>query len=161
MTLAPLALVVAVAKNGVIGKDGGLPWRFPEDLRFFKRITVGHAVIMGRTTYESIGKPLPDRRNIVVSRNPDFAAAGCEVVTNLEAAIRLAREKDPEPRIIGGAALYAAAMPLVTTLYWTEIDESPQGDVFFPSFDRSAFQESDRRPGDDPKLSFVTLSRTS
>lgn len=159
--MAPLALVVAVAKNGVIGKAGGLPWRFPEDLRFFKKVTLGHAVIMGRTTYESIGKPLPDRFNIVVSRTAGYAAPGCEVAPTLDAAIRLAREKDPEPFIIGGAALYEAAMPQVTTVYWTEIDESPEGDVFFPLFDRKSFQETARRPGDDPKLTFVTLSRTS
>ncbi|MBK8172976.1 MAG: dihydrofolate reductase [Sandaracinaceae bacterium] len=159
MKLAPLALVVAVAKNGVIGRDGGLPWRFPEDLKFFKRITVGHAVIMGRNTYESIGKPLPDRRNIVITRTAGYSAPGCEAVSSLEDALRLARANDSEPRIIGGASLYEAAMPLVTTMYYTEIDEEPAGNVFFPKFDRSEFIETQRRAGEDPRLAFVTLTR--
>jgi dihydrofolate reductase len=155
--VSPLALVVAVARNGVIGKSGGLPWRYPEDLRHFKRVTVGHAVIMGRRTWESIGKPLVDRRNIVVTRAA--AIAGVEVASDLAGALALARSADGEPRVIGGAALYQAALPLCTRLYLTEIALAPEGDVFFPAFDRAAWRETERRPGEDPALSFVTLER--
>lgn len=159
MTLAPLAIVVAVAKNGVIGKDGGLPWHHPEDLKHFKNVTTGHAIIMGRNTYASIGRPLPNRRNIVVSRNREFNAAGCDVVATLEEAIRVARRTDAEPRVIGGAQLYEAALPLVTSIYYTEVDEAPDGDVHFPSFDRASFVEESLQPAADPALRFLLLRR--
>jgi dihydrofolate reductase len=146
--------VVAVARNGVIGKDGALPWRYPEDMRHFKRVTLGHAVIMGRRTWESIGKPLVDRRNIVVSR---AALPGVEVVPTLEQALALARTADDEPRVIGGAGLYAAALPLATRLYLTEVEREVEGDTFFPPFDRTAWRETERRPGDG--VSFVILER--
>src|SRR5690242_9113295 len=101
--MEPLALIVALSMPGrVIGRGGVLPWHFPEDLRFFRRMTTGHAVIMGRKTYESVGRPLPNRRCIVVSRSPGLVLEGCEVVSTLEAAIALARTTDPEPFVIGG-----------------------------------------------------------
>lgn len=159
MKREPLALVVAVAKNGVIGKNGALPWHHPEDLKHFKAVTTGHAIIMGRNTYASIGKPLPNRRNIVVSRTPSFLANGCEVAASLDEAIRLARTTDPEPRIIGGAALYAAALPRATSIYFTEVDESPDGDVRFPEFDRSEFVEEPLQDAIDPQLKFKLLRR--
>lgn len=159
MKREPLALVVAVAKNGVIGKNGALPWHHPEDLKHFKTVTTGHAILMGRNTYASIGKPLPNRRNIVVSRTPSFLANGCEVAASLDEAIRLARTTDPEPRIIGGAALYAAALPRATSIYFTEVDESPDGDVRFPEFDRSEFVEEPLQDAIDPQLKFKLLRR--
>ena len=159
MKREPLALVVAVAKNGVNGKNGALPWHHPEDLKHFKAVTTGHAIIMGRNTYASIGKPLPNRRNIVVSRTPSFLANGCEVAASLDEAIRLARTTDPEPRIIGGAALYAAALPRATSIYFTEVDESPDGDVRFPEFDRSEFVEEPLQDAIDPQLKFKLLRR--
>lgn len=154
-----LALVVAVAKNGVIGKDGKLPWRYPEDLKFFKRITTGHAIIMGRKTFDEVGKPLPDRRNIVVSRDPTRTFPGCEVTKTVEEAIALARTTDDEPRIIGGAGIFAHALPLVTRIYLTEILRDYEGDTWFPAWDRGAFREVERRPGENPDVLFLTLDR--
>jgi dihydrofolate reductase len=154
-----LALVVAVAKNGVIGKDGKLPWRYPEDLKHFKRLTVGHAVIMGRKTFDEVGKPLPDRRNIVVTRNTARTFPGCEVVKTVEEAIALARTTDDEPRIIGGAGIFAHAMPMVTRIYLTEILRDYEGDTWFPEWDRSQFREVERRQGENPDVVFLTLDR--
>jgi dihydrofolate reductase len=156
----PLGLIAAVARNGVIGRGNALPWHVPEDLKHFRRVTTGHAILMGRRTHESIGRPLPGRRNIVVSRQPDLRIEGCEVASRPEAAIDLAREGgDPMPMVIGGAALYRDALPLATHLFLTEIDRDVEGDVFFPAFDRSAFDEVERRPGDTPDVAFVTLER--
>ncbi|MEZ4300822.1 MAG: dihydrofolate reductase [Polyangiaceae bacterium] len=156
---APLILVLAIARNGVIGKDGKVPWHIPEDLRHFKAMTVGHAILMGRKTYEENRKPLPNRRNIVITRNPDYHAPGCEVVPSLEAAIHLARTTDPEPRVIGGAEIYALALPLATRIYLTEIDMDAEGDTTF-HLDRTGFQETDRRKAETPGVWFVTLDRT-
>jgi dihydrofolate reductase len=153
-----LALVVAVAHGGVIGRANQLPWRIPEDLAHFRRVTLGHAVIVGRKTFESIGKPLPDRRNIVVSRSPGLSIPGCEVAPDLARAIAMARETDDEPRVIGGAALYAEALPRITRIYLTEIDRDVEGDTFF-RFDRSTFRETERRAGKDPGVVFVVLDR--
>lgn len=154
-----LALVVAVARNGVIGQGGTLPWRIPEDLRHFKRVTVGHAVIMGRKTWDSIGKPLVDRRNIVVTRNASLQIPGVEVVPSLEAALALAHERDEEPRVIGGAELYRLALPISTRIFLTEVDREVDGDAFFPDLDRAKWREIERRPGEDPTVSYVTLER--
>jgi len=156
-THAPLALVVAVSRNGVIGRDGDLPWHFREDLRHFRAVTLDHAVIMGRKTWESIGRPLPKRRNIVVTRQSGLVAPGCEVVGSLEEAIQLARTSDDEPRVIGGASLYALALPLATRLFLTEIDEDVEGDTYFPPLDRNRWLEQSRRVGEDPKLLFLDL----
>src|SRR3954470_2467823 len=117
-SFAPLALVVAIADGGVIGKDGTLPWRIPEDLQHFKAMTMGHAIIMGRKTHASIGRPLAGRRNIVVSRTAD-GFDGCELARSLEAAIALARTTDPEPRIIGGVKLFEEALALATRIFLT------------------------------------------
>ncbi len=154
-----LALVVAVARNGVIGMGGTLPWRIPEDLRHFRRVTVGHAIIMGRKTWDSIGKPLPERRNIVVTRNPELKLAGAEVVPSLEAALSLAHERDEEPRIIGGAELYRLALPQTTRIFLTEVDREVEGDTFFPALNRAEWHEIERRPGEDPTVSYVILTR--
>lgn len=131
--MQPLALVVACARDRVIGAGGGMPWHEPEDLRHFKAVTLGHAVIMGRTTWASIGRPLPGRRNLVLSRSAGFAPARAEVFAGLAEAIAAARAGgDGEPRVIGGAQVYAQALPLATTLHLTEIDLAVAGDAFFP-----------------------------
>ncbi|MBX3264491.1 MAG: dihydrofolate reductase [Labilithrix sp.] len=152
-----LALVVAIADGGVIGKDGGLPWRIPEDLQHFKATTMGHAVIMGRKTHASIGRPLAGRRNIVVSRTAD-AFDGCELARSLEEAVALARTTDEEPRIIGGARLYEEALPLATRVFLTEVHRAVDGDAFF-HLDRSGWRETSRRAAETEGVEFVTLER--
>ena len=156
--LAPLVLVLAIGRNGIIGKDGKVPWHVPEDLKHFKAMTLGHAILMGRKTHEETKRPLPGRRNIVITRNPDYQAPGCEVVSSLEEAISLARTTDPEPRVIGGAEIYRLALPLATRIYLTEIDLEADGDTVF-HLDRTGFVETERRPGETPGVTFVTLDR--
>ncbi|MEM9171153.1 MAG: dihydrofolate reductase [Pseudomonadota bacterium] len=132
-----VSLIVAVSDNGVIGKDNALPWRLPADLKYFKRVTMGKPIVMGRKTWESIGKPLPCRRNIVVTRNVDFAADGAEVVNSLEAALASLNEMT-EVMIIGGAQIYAAAMTHVDRVYLTRVHvDIEAGDAFFPTLDES------------------------
>lgn len=133
-----VALIVAVAQNGVIGRDGGLPWRLSNDLRYFKSVTMGKPVIMGRKTYQSIGRPLPGRPNIVVSRNPDFSANGVDVQASLPGAVRHAATlPGDEAMIIGGAALYDEALSHANRIYLTEVHADVTGDVRFPAFDRA------------------------
>lgn len=158
--LQPLALVVAMGPGRVIGRNGGLPWHYSEDLKHFRRVTTGHAIIMGRKTWDSIGRPLPGRRNIVVTRQQGLIIDGCEVAHSLEEAIALAREHDDEPRVIGGSTLYESALPLATRLYLTEVSVAVDGDTFFPSFDVGEWTELERRQGEEPDLLFVTLERT-
>lgn len=157
-TPAPLAIIVAVARKGVIGKDGGLPWHLSEDLKHFKRTTLGHAIIMGRKTYDSIGRPLPKRRNIVVTRSKGAMFEGCELAHSLDDAIALARSTDPCPFVVGGASLYEEALPLATELHLTSIDQEVEGDTFFPE-DLSAFEEVERRLGETPGVVFRLLRR--
>jgi dihydrofolate reductase len=154
---APLAMVAGMTKARVIGRAGGIPWHEPEDMKHFRRVTKGHAIIMGRTTYDSIGKALPDRRNIVITRNRELHIPGCEVVASLAHAIDLAREHDQEPRVIGGAQIYAAALPLATRLFLTYLEAEHAGDVYFPELDASDWIEEERRTA--PGLMFVTLVR--
>jgi dihydrofolate reductase len=157
-TRAPLGLVVAVARNGGIGKDNALPWRIPEDLKRFKALTLGHPVIMGRATHESIGKPLVERRNLVVSTTrSEFP--GCEVVRSLGEALTLAGSSNTMPMIIGGARLYAEALPLATHLFLTEVDRDVDADTFFPSWDRAQWREVKREQAQTPDVSFVDLVR--
>ena len=147
--MKPLALVVAMTPDRVIGKDGGMPWHIPEDLKHFRRVTMGHAIIMGRKTHESIGRPLPRRRNIVITRNRDAAFEGCEVAHSLGDAIAMARDGgDDEPRIVGGGAIYELALPLATKLYLSEVDLDVEGDTHFPEYEPSRWTETDRRVGD-------------
>jgi dihydrofolate reductase len=127
-----LSLIVAMAKNRVIGYENKMPWHLPAELAYFKRVTMGHPIIMGRKTFESIGRPLPGRRNIVVSRNANFRTAGAEVTPSLNAAIELTRR---DAFIIGGASLYRDAIAHVDRIYLTEIDAMPTGDTFFPALD--------------------------
>ena len=137
-----LELIAAVAANGVIGKGGQLAWHLPDDLRHFKQLTMGHPILMGRRTYESIGKPLPGRLNIVVTHREDFAAPGCTVAHSMDEAYRAAGDA-PEVSIIGGSAIFEEALPGADTVYLTEVDADVEGDVFFPSFDRSRFRETE------------------
>jgi dihydrofolate reductase len=134
------SLVVAMARNRVIGRDNRLPWRLPADLAYFKEVTMGHPVIMGRRTFESIGKALPGRLNIVVSRNPQYRAPGCTVVESLEAAWRAAADA-AEAFVIGGTSLFAEALPLADRIHLTEVDADVPGDTWFPEFDRSQWDE--------------------
>lgn len=157
MTSPPLVLVVAMAKNRVIGRDGTIPWDLPEDRKHFVDVTRGHALIMGRATYDSIGRPLPKRRNIVVSRNRDLVIAGAEVVASLPDAIALARTEDDAPRIIGGGQLYAEALPQATRIYLTELDDAVEGDAYFPELDAAEWTEVDQRRGQG--ATYRTLDR--
>lgn len=154
-----LALVWAMTDERVIGKGNELPWRLPEDLKHFRAVTTGHAILMGRLTHQSIGRALPGRRNIVVTSRPELVAEGCEAAPSLEAALAMAYETDDEPRIIGGARLYADALPVATKLFLTEVHRPIEGDVFFPQLDRAAWREIERRPGETPDVEFVVLER--
>lgn len=128
-----LCLIVAQAENRAIGKDNQMPWHLPEDLQYFKRVTMGKPVIMGRKTFESIGRALPGRTNIVVTRQTDWHANGVQTVASLEAAIDLATAASTdEIMIIGGAQIYRAALPLVERIYLTQVHDSFDGDAFFP-----------------------------
>ncbi|MBC7520878.1 MAG: dihydrofolate reductase [Sandarakinorhabdus sp.] len=164
-----LVLIVARAKNGVIGKEGQLPWHLPEDLRRFKRMTVGKPVIMGRKTFESIGKPLPGRQNIVLTRDAGWRAEGVTVVPNLAEAVAAAG-LDPRARadgimVIGGAQIYAEAMPSATRIELTEVDAEPAGDTVLPPFNPARWRETAREThaadGDRPGFAFVTLIRNT
>jgi dihydrofolate reductase len=144
----PLVLVCAMAKNRVIGHANGIPWDLPEDRKHFRAVTLNHSVIMGRATWDSLGKPLPKRQNIVVSRNPALALSGAEVVPSLSAAIALARLSDSSPRVIGGGQLYAEALPLATTIYLTQLDAAYDGDTLFPELDEREWRCSEEHRGE-------------
>jgi dihydrofolate reductase len=134
------SLVVAMARNRVIGRDNRLPWRLPADLAYFKRVTMGHPVIMGRRTWESIGRPLPGRQNIVVSRNRGYSAPGATVVGSLDEAWRAAGEVE-EACVIGGTSLFAEALPHADRIHLTEVEAEVEGDTYFPPFDRGQWVE--------------------
>jgi len=140
-----VCIIAAVAANGVIGAGGGLPWRLPADLRFFRAQTLGHPVIMGRRTWASLGRPLPGRRNIVVTRTPGFRAEGAAVAASLEEALA-ACAGEALAFVIGGGDLYRAALPVAGRLVLTEIHRDYAGDVRFPDFDRRAWREVSREP---------------
>jgi dihydrofolate reductase len=156
---APLAMVVAIGDNGAIGQDGKVPWHIPEDRKHFRNVTMGHAIIMGRKTWDELGRPLSGRRNLVVSRNAGLVLEGAEVYPSLEAAIAAARTTDSEPHIIGGSDIYAAAMSLATRIHLTEVHRNVEADTFFPPFDRSEWREVERRPAETEGVEFVTLER--
>ncbi|UOO88439.1 dihydrofolate reductase [Vitreoscilla massiliensis] len=139
-----ITLVVATARNGCIGVNNDMPWHIPEDFAFFKAYTSGKPVVMGRKTWESLPKkPLPNRRNIVITRQGDYESLGAEVVHDLQAAIR-ACDQAPEIIIMGGAQIYAEAMPLATDLRITEVDLHVDGDAFFPALESTLWQEVER-----------------
>ena len=144
-----ISLVVAMDRNGVIGRDNALPWRLPDEMAHFKRVTLGKPVVMGRRTFESLGKALPGRKNIVVTRQADFAAPGCEVVHSLEEAWRAADGAE-EACVIGGTMLFAETLPAADVLYLTEVEAEVQGDTWFPPFDRTQWVEREiaRHPAD-------------
>jgi dihydrofolate reductase len=153
-----LSLIVAVAENGVIGRDNALPWHIPEDLRYFKQVTSGKTVIMGRKTYQSIGRPLPNRTNIVVTRDPAFQAEGVIIARNLDDA--LSKAGDGEAMVIGGSSLFQETLPRADHFYLTEIHRAYEGDVLFPAWDKSKWREVARQDVDgDPAISFVTFER--
>ncbi len=159
--MTALALIAAVARNGVIGSSNALPWRLPEDLRHFRALTTGHAVIMGRKTWESIGRALPGRQNIVVTRQRHYAADGATVVSSLDDALRAVTM--PAPAFcIGGGELYALALPRASTLHCTQIDEEFAGDTRFPEIDGALWRETsreDHRAQAGFAYAFVTLER--
>jgi dihydrofolate reductase len=158
-----LCLVAALASNRVIGVDGRLPWHLPEDLKHFRALTMGHPVIMGRRTWESIGRALPGRRNIVVTRQPGFVAAGAQVAASLDESIALCADA-ALAFVIGGAALYAAALPIADALELTEIDAAFEGDTHFPAFERGTWREVRRerhRHADGLRFDFVRYERAA
>jgi dihydrofolate reductase len=141
--MSKLSILVAMARNRTIGVNNTLPWRCPEDLKHFKTLTMGHHMIMGRKTFDSIGKPLPGRTTVVVTRNNDLSIAGCVIAHSLNEAIA-ACGGDEEIFIVGGAELYRQAFSLVDTLYITEIQQDVEGDAHFPAFDKSIWLEESR-----------------
>lgn len=160
-----LSIIVATAEKGVIGKDNQLIWHLPEDLKMFRRLTTGHVIIMGRKTFESIGKPLPNRTSIIISRNTDYLVEGCIVVSSLEEAIEKAKEIETEEAfIIGGAQIYALALDMADTVYLTQVHHNFEGDAFFPVLDTNIWTETERKSFQpDEKhayaFDFVTLEK--
>ncbi|QEM09443.1 dihydrofolate reductase [Mucilaginibacter rubeus] len=157
-----LSIIVAIAKNHAIGKDNKLLWYLPNDLKHFKDVTSGHTVIMGRKTFDSVGKPLPKRRNIVVTRQA-ISIEGCEVVPSIEAAIELCKTEE-EVFVVGGAEIYRQSIPLTNRIYLTIIDQDFEGDTFFPELNPDEWQEKDREDFEPDeknkyKYSFITLER--
>ena len=161
--MSRLALIVAMAQNRTIGVNNTLPWRCPEDLKHFKALTMGHHMIMGRKTFDSIGKPLPGRTTVVVTRDKNLRIEGCLIAHSLQDAFK-ACAGDEEIFVVGGAELYAQALPFVDTLYITEIQQDVEGDAHFPVLDKSAWQETSReaRTQETPQpleYHFVTYQR--
>lgn len=139
----PITLIAAMGKNRAIGLDGRMPWRLPAELQHFKQTTMGKAIVMGRKTWQSIGRPLPGRQNIIISRNPAFAATGADVSTSLTAAVEIA-EAD-EIMVIGGGQLYTLALPLAQRLILTLIDIEPEADTWFPAWDNNQWQQTEEQ----------------
>jgi len=167
----PLILVVAVAENGVIGRDNQLLWRLRTDLKRFRTLTMGKPIIMGRKTYESIGKPLPGRETIVLTRDEGFSVPGVHVVHSWNEAVAKGEELAGAMgagaiAVVGGAEIYRLALPQVQTIYLTEVAVAPEGDAFFPPIDRSRFRETARKthpksPDDEHPFTFIDLERRS
>lgn len=161
---APVVLVLAMSENGVIGDKGAIPWRIAEDLRRFKGLTMGKPLVMGRKTWDSLPrKPLPGRTNIVVTRRRDWRAAGAVTAFSLDAALAAARAEDPDAvMVIGGAEIYAQALPLAARIELTLVRAAIEGDTHLPAFDRMAWREvrrEDHAPPQGPAYAFVTLER--
>ncbi len=164
-----MSLIVAMAENRTIGLDGGMPWHLSKDLQYFKQVTMGAPIIMGRKTYQSIGRALPGRTNIVITRDPNFLADGVDVVFDLASAIRKASaiatiEGKDEVFVIGGAQIYELALPLADRLYITEIHQTCSGDAWFPEIEKDAWLEmrrEDHAPEtpEGPSFSFIVLDR--
>lgn len=166
-----ISLIAAVGQNKVIGVNGDLPWHLSGDLKFFKATTMGKPIVMGRKTFDSIGKPLPGRPNIVITRNPDFNPDGIDCVRSLEEGLAVAKKyaRDlniDEIMVIGGAQIYSAAIAQATRLYVTEVALSPDGDAFFPDYNDGNWHEISRETvksgnDDSPNFAFVTLERSA
>jgi len=161
--MSDVIIIAAISENNVIGNEGGLPWKLKDDLRLFSNITKGHSVIMGRKNYESIGKPLPNRHNIVITRNPKYKADGCDIVESLDRALFMANSA---PFIIGGAEIYKMAMPLATHFFRTTVHAEVQGDVFFPKtpagfteWDSCYRMRYNKDDGNDHDFTFELLKR--
>lgn len=156
-----VVLVAAVAENGVIGLDGDIPWSIPEDLKHFRAVTRGNTVVMGRKTFDSIGHPLPYRTNVVVSRDPAWSRDGVFTATSLEEAIALAERFEGDVMVMGGAQLYALALPYADAQVLTEVHLSPEGDTHYPAWDRDGWREVKREqhPEHDPAFDFVWWER--
>ena len=158
-------IIAAVSANGAIGKSGAIPWDIPEDRAYFRRLTIGNICIMGRVTYESIGRPLPDRINIVISSRKKFAADNLRTVSSLGEALKLAKNcvklsgRDMEIFICGGERLYREGLSFADRLYLTELDDEYDGDAFFPEFDRNIFALKQRERKDGLALSFSVYER--
>ncbi|TDO03505.1 MULTISPECIES: dihydrofolate reductase [Halomonas] len=167
-TLVPVAMIAAMARNRVIGVDNQLPWYLPEDLRFFKRMTQAKPIIMGHKTFDSIGRPLPGRLNIVLTRDPDVQPEGVRVCHDLPSALALADQQATidgveEIMVMGGAQVYEQMLPFASRLYLTEVDIEVQGDARFPALDMAEWQEVQRLPGKptegQPAYDFVQYRR--
>lgn len=140
-----ISQIVAVAENRAIGKDNDLIWRLPADLKYFKEITTGHHIIMGRKNYESIGRPLPNRTSIIITRNKDYKAEGCIIVHSLDEALKIANQNgETEAFIIGGGEIYKNSMELTDKIYYTEVHETFEADTFYPELDTSIWKEVSR-----------------
>jgi len=162
-----VALIVAVSRNNVIGRDNQLPWHLPEDLKYFKSVTMGKPILMGRKTFESIGRPLPGRTNIVITRDSEWTAEGVEVVTHIEAALVLGEKackstEVDEIMVIGGAQIYRELLPLADRLYITKVEADVEGDAFFPQIDFQQWRQVDEKVPeavDSHPYRFLTLDR--
>jgi len=157
-----VSLIAAMGENRVIGRGGGLPWHLPDDQKYFKRLTVDHTVIMGRKTYDEVKRPLANRRNVVISRNPAFHPPGVTVVPNLAEALALGATES-EVFVIGGAEIYRLALPRADRLYLTVVHASPEGDTYFPPFDESAWvlESEELHPADERHEHAFTFRRYS
>ena len=157
-----ITIIVAASENSVIGYKNALPWNISEDLKYFKKITINHSVIMGRKTFESIGKPLKDRRNIVISRDKTLKIEGVEVVNSLDDAIFRTKDQN-EIFIIGGEQIYKMAMPFATNMHITKVYTNIEGDAFFPTFDEREWKilsQKDLESNEGLKFSFINYERT-
>jgi dihydrofolate reductase len=160
-----VSIVVAAAENGVIGARGGIPWRLPDDQLFFKRLTTGHHIVMGRGTWESIGRLLPDRTTVVVTRNPGYTVPGARIAAGLDEALALARDaSEVEAFVVGGQSLYTLALPIAHGLYLTRVHARPEGDLRFPDPDAlrgAGFElvEEQSHPADDRHAVAFTFQR--
>lgn len=159
VTAVTVSIIAAMSRNRVIGRDGAIPWNMPADMSKFRDLTRGHTVIMGRKTFESIGRPLPGRKNIVVTRQPDYPLSGALTAASLDAALRLA-EEDGEVFICGGGDIYAQALPYAARIYLTVADFEAEGDIFFPCIPADDFVElTVERLSVDPPADFILLVR--
>lgn len=161
--MSSISLIVAAADNNVIGRDGQLPWRLATDLKRFKALTMGKPILMGRLTFEAIGRALPGRRNIVISSQPDYGAAGCELVPTPGAALALVRS-EPEIMVIGGGTIYRELLPFATRIYMTQVHADLAGDTYFPALDEGEWEERAREEhaadaSNDFGYAFITLER--